>query len=169
MKLELNRDFAKRHLAVAAFALGLAIWFGYDALVIYPAQSAHDLYVAIEKSEPPEQIDLETFKARKIKAQYGLSILGFAISLIIVAGVLVNRRRTLEWDDEKMEGSLTGGRPLAFDEVTEVDDSRWEKHGIMVLKAKDGRCVKLDSWHQNGVDELAKRFLPEECEVRNEE
>ena len=159
MKLQLNREFATRHLGVAALMVGLSCWFGYDAFVGYPSKSAHDIYVAIEKSEPKPETNLEAFKAQKIKTQYGFTFLCLAAGLAIAFGVQLNRHRTLEWDEEKMQGTLTGGRPLAFADVSEVDDSNWKRKGILVLKAKDGRKVTLDAWHHTGVEELAKKFL----------
>lgn len=160
MKLQLNREFATRHLAVAALMFGLACWFGYDGVVRYPALPAHDIYVSIEKSEPTAGTDLEAFKRQKIQTQYGFSVLCLFAGALIALGVLMNKRRTLEWDDEKMAGSLTGGRPLAFADVVGVDDAQWARKGIMVLLAKDGRRVKLDAWHHTGVKELVEKILP---------
>lgn len=160
MKLQLNREFAARHLGVAVLLLGLGGWFGYDGVVRYPASSAHEIYVAIEKSEPPAGLDLEAFKRQKIQTQYGFAALCLLAGAVVALGVLVNRHRTLEWDDEKMTGTLTGGRPLAFADVVGVEDAQWARKGILVLLAKDGRRVKLDAWHHVGVKELVERALP---------
>lgn len=159
MKLSLNKEYAVRHLGVAVLFLGLAGWFGYDGLVGYPSQTAHDIYVSIEKSEPPEGTDLEGFKAQKIKAQYGFAAIFAAISLVVGLRLWRSWKSTLEWDDEKMLGSLTGGKPLAFADVERVDERRWANKGILVLHADDGRRVTLDAWHHTGVEDLAKRFL----------
>ena len=43
-------------------------------------------------------------------------------------------------------------------QVADVDRSRWEKKGILVVHAKDGRKVTLDAWHHAGVKELAERL-----------
>ncbi len=159
MKLSLNREYAVRHLGVALLFLGLGGWFAKDAIFTYPQTSAHDLYVSIEKAEPQKGFDLEAFKRQKIQSQYGFLVF-LALAAAIIAGrVGLNHLATLEWDDEKMWGSLTCGRPLAFADVEKVDDSRWARKGILVLTAKDGRRVTLDTWHHAGAEELAKRFL----------
>lgn len=160
MKLQLNREFAARHLGVAAVMLALSGWFAYDGLIAYPAASGHDLYVSIEKSEPPADFDVAAFKAQKIKTQHGFALLTLLLSAVIAGGVLRNRLRTLVWDDEKMCGSLTLNRPLAFADIEKVDSRRWDSKGILVLHAKDGRRVTLDAWHHAGVTELAKKLLP---------
>ena len=36
MKLTLNREYAVRHLGVSALFAGLAGWFLYDAVFVYP-------------------------------------------------------------------------------------------------------------------------------------
>ncbi len=162
MKLQLNREFATRHLGVAALMLALSLWFAYDGFIAYPATSGHDLYVKIEKSEPPAGFDLEAFKTQKIQTQYGFTLFTLLVSGIIAAGVLRNHRRTLEWDDERMTGTLTQNKPLAFAEIKTVDTRRWDNKGILVLHAQDGRRVTLDAWHHTGVEELAKKLLPGE-------
>ena len=79
--------------------------------------------------------------------------------MLIALGVGRCRMQTLEWDDEKMCGSLTGGKPLAFSDVSGVDDRRWEKKGILVVYANDGRRFTLDTWHHAGAKELAEKIL----------
>lgn len=160
MEIKLNREFAMRHLGVAVLFAALACWFGYDGLVRYPSLSAHDIYVSIEKSEPRENTDLEAFKQQKIKTQYGFALLALMASSVIALGVLRSRRGTLTWDDKEMCGTLTGGRPLAFSDIVGVEDGQWARKGIIVFVAKDGRRVKLDSWHHTGVDDLVAKILP---------
>ena len=46
-----------------------------------------------------------------------------------------------------------------FEDVSGVDDRRWEKKGILVVYAKDGRRFTLDTWHHVGAKELAERIL----------
>jgi hypothetical protein len=58
-----------------------------------------------------------------------------------------------------MAGSLTGGKPLAFSDIGGVDDRRWERKGILVVFAKDGRRFSLDTWHHLGARELAEKIL----------
>ena len=142
MKLTLNREYATRHLGVAALFLGLAGWFLYDAVFVYPnlpADGAHHTTVEF---------------------QYSFAGLLLFASMVIALRVWRNWKATLEWDDEKMWGSLTDGRPLAFADVDKVVDSRWAKKGILVVKAKDGRRVTLDAWHHNLDDALVQHLLP---------
>ena len=79
-------------------------------------------------------------------------------ALVIAGGVWRAKRQVVEWDDSAMTGPATGGRPLAFSDVAAVDRSRWEKKGILVVHAKDGRKVTLDAWHHSGVKELAEKL-----------
>ena len=85
MELKLNREYALRHLFVVVLMVGLCGWFGYDGFVRYPATPAHDLYVAIEKSEPQTGLDLEAFKAQKTKTQYGFTFLTLFVAAQLVA------------------------------------------------------------------------------------
>ncbi len=142
MKLTLNREYAARHVGVAALFLGLAGWFLYDAVLVYPNLPADD-----------------TTHHTTVEFQYSFAALLGIAALVVAFRVWRSWRSTLEWDDEKMWGSLSGGRPLAFSDVERVDSSRWEAKGILTLVAKDGRRVTLDTWHHAGAAELAERFV----------
>ena len=140
MKLQLNREYVLRHLGVAVLFLGLCGWFSEQIL--------HG-----------RQGDFDKLKQEAINRQYQFAGICGIASLLIALGVGRCRLQTLEWDDEKMCGSLTGGKPLAFSDVSGVDDRRWEKKGILVVYAKDGRRFTLDTWHHTGAKELAEKIL----------
>ena len=147
MKLQLNREFARRHLGVALLMAGLCGWFLYDGAIVYP-----------QKDEAYFE-QLHTQKQRAIDRQFQFAGLTGLVAIIIALGVLRNKRRTLEWDDTQMCGTLTDGKPLAFDEVEGVDARRWKSKGILVVYAKDGRHFILDTWHHVGAKELAEKIM----------
>ena len=149
MKLQLNREFAMRHLGVALLMAGLCGWFLVDGAIVYP-----------QKDEAYFETELHTQKQRAIDRQFQFAGLTGLAAIVIALGVWRNRRRTLEWNETEMCGSLTGGRPLAFADVKEVDKRRWASKGILVVYAKDGRHLTLDAWHHTGVKELAAKLLP---------
>ena len=147
-RLTLNREFAVRHLGVAALMLGLFLWFGYDGLVKYPSTPAAELYRTIEGSDAPEGFDLDAFKRQKTQTQYGFAALALLAALVVGGHVAWLARFRFEYDDD---GFSAGGRPRrAFADVKSADWSKWEKKGIVRM---DG--VTLDSWHHEGVKEVA--------------
>ncbi len=156
MKLTVNREFALRHLGVAALFLGLCGWFLYDGLVTYPRM---DDATFSEQVLHGRQGDFGKLKQEAINRQHQFAGICGIAALLIVAGVGRCRLQTLEWDDGQMCGSLTGNMPLAFADVGGVDDRRWEKKGILVVYAKDGRRFTLDTWHHAGAKELAEKIL----------
>lgn len=156
MKLTLNREYAIRHLGVAALFLGLCCWFLYDGAITYPKM---DDETFSEQILHGRQGDFDKLKKEAIGRQYQFSGICGIAALLIAIGVGRCRLQTLEWDDEQLCGSLTGGKPLAFSDISGVDDRRWEKKGILVVYAKDGRRFTLDTWHHVGAKELAERIL----------
>lgn len=138
MKLELNKEYALRHLCVGALFVGLSLWSFYDAIFKYPNDEA---------------------LVSKVGQQYFQ-----AVALALVAGIIFfllkrQKAQSLEWNNEIMYGSLTGGKDIRFDDITNCDWSNWDKKGIVIATTKDGKSIKLDSWHHTGVTELAK-LLP---------
>ena len=160
MKLKLNREYALRHLFVAALMAGLCGWFGYDGFVKYPQTSGHDLYVGIEGAEPAEGFDLEAFKAQKIKAQYGFTAITFAAFLAVALGLAASARLRFEFDED---GFTANGERFAYRDVAKVDDREWERKGIVRFYVRHPATgavvpVKLDAWHHVGVKEFHARL-----------
>ena len=147
-RLSLNREFAVRHLGVAALMFGLFCWFGYDGLVKYPSIPAADLYRSIEGSDVPAGCDLDAFKRQKTQAQYGFAALALLAALVVGGHVALVARLRFEYDDD---GFSAAGRPRrAFSDVRSVDWSKWKSKGIVRV---DG--VTLDAWHHDGVRDVA--------------
>ena len=158
MKLTLNREYALRHLGVAVLFLGLCCWFLYDGAITYPKM---DDATFSEQILHGRQGDFDKLKKDAINRQYQFAGICGIAAILIAVGVGRCRLQTLEWDDTQMCGSLTGGKPLAFADVSGVEDRRWEKKGILVVYAKDGRRLTLDTWHHAGAKGLAEeRILP---------
>ncbi len=144
MKLSLNREYAIRHLGVAALFFGLALYFLYDAVFVYP-------------NLPPDGPHHTT-----VEFQYTSAALLALFAFVVAFRVFLNWRATLTWDDEQMTGSLTGGAPLKFADIDHLAVGKWEPKQILVVHAKDGRRVALDAWHHAGARELAEKLLTHE-------
>lgn len=154
MKLKLNREYAQRHLFVAVLLAGMGCWFGYDGFVAYPATDAAELYRSIEKSEPREGLDLEAFKAQKIKTQYGFTVLALLVASVVGWNLRKSQKFTFEFDDE---GFVFDGVRHTYAEIESVDRGQWQKKGIVTIAGKGFR-IKLDAWHHVGVKEFEAKI-----------
>ena len=150
MRVRLNREFLVRHLFVVLLMFALGAWFGYDGIVRYPATPAHDLYVSIEKSEPPPGVNLEAFKAQKEKTQIGLMLLSVLAGAAVGAHLYAVSRFRLFFTET---GFAYRGRRYRYDDVTGLDDSQWKRKGISVVSCGDVK-VKVDSWHHSGIKQF---------------
>ena len=141
MKLSLNREYAMRHGGVAILLFGLGMYFLYDAIFVYPYLTEADGHHTT------------------VEFQYSMAAILSSFAAIVGFRLFRNFRRTLEWDEEKMWGSVTGGVPVAFSDIERCDRRQWDSKGIVVVHAKNGKRYVLDAWHHNGVKDLEKRFL----------
>lgn len=148
MKLELNREYASRHLFFVILMLALGGWFGYDGLISYPSQPAAELYRRIEGSEPSERTDLEAFKQQKIHTQYGFTLMALIAAAVVGFRLYRSRQFDFSFDDT---GFSHNGKHTTFKDIGSVDRSRWAKKSILVV---DG--LTLDGWHHQGVDAFEK-------------
>ena len=127
MKLKLNREYAVRHLAVAALMLGMSGWFLYDGAVKYPKQD--DKFFE----------EIHSKRETAIARQYQFSALTFAAAVVIAGLVGLEARKRFDFGK---------------DDVSEIDFSKWDKKRIAYAKLKNGRTVALDAWHFAGVREF---------------
>lgn len=154
-KLKLNKEYMRRHGAVALLMCALCVWFAYDGLVAYPRMTARELYVSIEQSEPPAGCDLEAFKIQKTRTQYIFAALAALAALVIGGRLWKSARLDIAYDEQ---GFIWNNRAYTYKDIVRVDDKAWKKKGISVVTV-GGRRLKLDSWHHEGVREMHARFM----------
>lgn len=148
MKLELNREFAMRHLFVAVLLTAMGAWFGYDGYVTYPSLTPEALYERIEKSAAPSHEAAVKLSENAIPRQKQFMTLCLIGALVVGLGVLRAWRFQFEYDET---GFTWRGRRMTFDDIESVDESQWKKKGILKLKTREG-SITLDAWHNTGVD-----------------
>ena len=151
MKLQLNQEYARRHLFVTVLMLGLGLWFGYDGFVRYPTTPALELYRSIENADPQPGFDLEAFKRQKTQTQYGFTFLCLLAAIVVGARLNQSRKFHLEWDDD---GFTVNSKHYKKSDIVKIDDKNWQKKSISVLHLSDGSRVVLDAWHHSGVKEF---------------
>ena len=127
MKLQLNREFARRHLGVALLMAGLCGWFLYDGAVKYPKQDDQFFETLHQKRETA------------IARQYQFSAITFVASLVIAGLVGLESRKRFDFGK---------------DDVVEVDFSKWDRKRIAYAVLKGGKRATLDAWHFAGVREF---------------
>lgn len=155
MKLSINKEYLQRHLFVTVLMAGLGCWFGYDGFVKYPQTPAVELYRSIEKSDPPESLDLEAFKRQKTQTQYGFTLLSLLAALVVGFRLYRSAKFAFEFDDD---GFTCKGRRHAYGEVKSVNRSKWEKDSILTVVLESGEKIVLDGWHHSGVREFESRL-----------
>ena len=80
MKISLNKEYAIRHLGVAALFFGLSLYFLYDAIFVYPYLPA----------DGPHHTTVEF--------QYTSAALLALVAFVVAFRVFLNWRATLAWD-----------------------------------------------------------------------
>ncbi|HIV09575.1 MAG TPA: hypothetical protein IAC79_05645 [Candidatus Spyradenecus faecavium] len=104
--------------------------------------------------------------ADSIRTQFISAAISLLAALALALLVLLRWRTVFVLDDEALTITRFGQatrHPLAG--LKAVDDSQWEKRGILRLTFADG-AVTLDAWHHANVRALAARFLPKAPEAR---
>ena len=116
---------------------------GYDARQYDPT-----LY----EGTPPGMSDLPA-EPKQDWAQLIIAACCFPIGLLAVLWLIGHARRRIVADDE---GVHFAGQTIRYDEITEIDRTRWDSKGIVVLIAGERR-MKLDDWKFRGADRVLQR------------
>jgi len=100
-----------------------------------------------------------------IRAQYISAVLGVLASLGLL-GLLAFRLATrFELTEETLTVRVCGySREWTLSELAAIDQSQWEKRGILKLRFPQG-SVTLDAWHYAGIRPIVERLLARKAEA----
>ena len=172
IKAAINPGYMIRLVVVAIITLIGGLWFSYDGFVGYPHQQKVALaYVQFQEEGRVNQwpgyaksqgwaVTPETPKSDSdIWLQRLLGAVALPIGLVFGLATLRSMGRYVACDDE---GIFTGSSPkVPFDAITQIDKSRWQKKGIVVvryeLNGKTGRIV-MDDWkmHTQNTEQILR-------------
>lgn len=136
MKIGLNREYLVRHLGVAILFAALGLWFGYDAVFVYP-------------NLPPDAPHHTS-----ISFQYSASGLLLAAAAVIATRLWRASRETLEWNEKTMCGTLTRGREIPLATARLANLKLWQEKNILQIATETGETIYVDGWHHTNVDKL---------------
>ncbi|MCC6679622.1 MAG: hypothetical protein IT445_01860 [Phycisphaeraceae bacterium] len=157
------RHYQVRLLIIGLLALLGGLYFLYDGMVGYPHEQAMYLEYQKVKEANPEDYNqrwIEFARERgwsqevpeyksdmDILTQKIIAGILIPIGVLILLRLLLNRGRWIAMDEQGLTDHA--GRSVAFDAITHLDETRWQRKGIAVVHYKadgqDGRFV-LDDW-----------------------
>jgi hypothetical protein len=166
---KINKEWAVRMLVIAIMFIGGGCWFVYDGAVAWPAENdRYAIYKEIlDQGDQADKSWQEVFQengwsTRKppkehsetdILTQFIIASLCFPIGLLALIWLLLNARRSVVADDQAV---TFAGKQMRYDEITDIDKSRWDSKGIVVLISGEQR-MKLDDWKFRGVKDVLER------------
>ena len=142
-----QKNYLMRYMVLAGVCLFMALWFGYDGLIGYPAKLKYaQAYEQIEESDSKQRIeswrklaaergwpkDIPEKKAEEIAddifGQYLYSLASLAVGLPTLFLLLSCRG---SWVEETEEGLKTSwGQTVRFAEVHKLNKAKWDRKGI---------------------------------------
>lgn len=167
----INKEWGVRLGLIAALFIGGGCWFLYDGLVKYPKQremyrlvyEMNDEGGAIKRPDWREKLEAAGYSTdidpdklsnksdTDILTQRIIAGLCFPVGLLALFWLVLNSFRTLYADER---GVQFGGSRMAFDEVDQIDKTRWDSKGIAVLRGRDGKKLVLDDWKFRGAADV---------------
>lgn len=98
------------------------------------------------------------YSSANLNGQFIQALVTGLLGLLALGSVHRKRGMVFQADEKGLSGSGFGGE-YAWEDLDSVDWRRWSTKDIMVVRFKDGRAVKCDGWHFNGMLALAETIL----------
>lgn len=146
---------------IAAFCLGLSLWFLYDATIGYPAQRERALaYKKLDEEDRLEEWEAYAQEqgwpvgdpgkpktAADIYIQYTLSVVFAVPGLIYAFRFFLFQGRWIELTETGIRTSW--GEQLEFDQIASINKKLWKTKGVVHVDYKQDerqRRLILDDW-----------------------
>ena len=154
----------RARLGLIAFALiAFAGWGAYDGFIYYPKLiERYAQYQRIVEEHPQDfQRQWKQYAAEQgwptdkpsdktesdLWFQYGIIIVALPLGLYFLSAFIRSRSRWVESNAELLR--TNDGREARWDQIKNIDKSRWKSKGIAVVEYEDGgqtRRITLDDW-----------------------
>ena len=104
------------------------------------------------------------YSAHDLQSQSVQAAITFAVGLWAWLVVAAKARKRFFADEKGLHGSGFGTRAVGYEEIDQIDWSKWDDKGIVTLMLKSGQSRTLDGWHFAGMTAIVeeiKRQRPE--------
>lgn len=104
--------------------------------------------------------------SRDLKTQFVQAAVALSLALAAFLSLAAKARKRYAADDTGLIGSGIGSVPVLYADITCIGWSRWDDKGIVVLRLKNNRCLKLDGWHFAGMTALVDEIVKHRPDLR---
>jgi hypothetical protein len=112
--------------------------------------------------------NIPVYNRSDIKTQFVQAGITLCIGLVALLSLLAKSRKRYVADDTGLSGSAIGNAPIAYTDISSIDWSKWDDKGIVVLRLKNNRGLKLDGWHFAGMTKLVDEIVKHRADLRPE-
>lgn len=123
---------------------------------LLPERLAHDTEsLAKQAIRLKELFESPIYSEHDLESQWvqaGITTL-LGLWLFLIVGLKAFKRFVA--DDRGLSGNGFGRQTLAYEDIAEINWTKWDEKGIITLTFKSGRAVKLDGWHFAGMTGIA--------------
>ena len=106
----------------------------------------------------------DVYSAHDLQTQTVQAIFTFVMGALAWFSVALKARKRFFADEAGMRGSGFGDGTIAYGDIAQIDWSKWDEKGIVVLTLKSGQRLRLDGWHfagMTGVVDQIKQHRPD--------
>lgn len=94
------------------------------------------------------------YTQRDLNTQFVQAVVTLGLGLAAFLSIAAKARKRYVADDTGLRGSGFGNSPIAYADLAAIDWSKWDEKGIVVLRLKNNRRLRLDGWHYAGVTKI---------------
>ncbi len=102
------------------------------------------------------------YAPRDLKTQFAQAAVTLGLGLAAFFSLAIKSRKRYTANDTGLSGSGT----VLYADITRIDWSRWDEKGIVVLRLRNNRRLKLDGWHFAGMTALVDEIVKHRPDLR---
>lgn len=134
-----------------------------------------ELRVPAGSPVPPLAVQIErlqkifndpVYTQHELNTQFVQAAVTLCLGLAAFLSLTLKARKSYVADDTGLSGSGIGKAPAAYEDIASIDWSKWDEKGILVLRLKNNRRLRLDGWHFSGITGIVgviKHQRPDLC------
>jgi len=98
------------------------------------------------------------YSEHDLQTQWQMAVITVLLGLLMFGAVGLKVPKRFIADDSGLSGNGFGKQRLAYEDITAINWAKWDEKGIIALKFKSGKTVKLDGWHFAGMTGIANEL-----------
>jgi hypothetical protein len=115
-----------------------------------------------------ELLEKPIYSAQDLTTQFVQAGITLFLGLLAFGVIAFRATRHYIADEQGLRGTGIGPQPLAYQDIADMDWSRWQDKGIVRLTRSDKQVLTLDGWYYSGITQIVDEIVAHRPDLAGE-